>query len=612
MSDARSSRLIPALAVALFGAMALLSLRVNYGGSPYNLRAFAELPVLNGGRTKPLDSVARNALLTLSGKQTLEGPNGSSTAIEWMLDMAFNPVKADGLAVFEIDDPDVLGVMNIQQGNKRRFSFNDLRPYLKALEEQADQANKTKPEARGRFETAIVNLYNRLVLYQKLQNTLEASGTPEAMVELQALERRVPEILKAHMENPKNDPTFLKEVSFFVQKYKFMDRAAEFYPLPVAGKDGLDWISPGRSGLLRMSGAELHPGMAPIALMGDAYRVADIAAFNMALSKFSDISAALSPGDTVHARNETLFNHAQPFYNAMIIYLVAFLAMLISWLAWPRVLHRTAVWLLVLAFTVHTVGLFSRMILQGRPPVTNLYSSAIFVGWASVLLAIIVERFYRNGLAAVTASLIGFTTLIIAHHLAAQGDTLEMMRAVLDSNFWLATHVVSITIGYSSTFLSGFLAAAYLVRRLTTRENDESLVALDRMVYGVVCFSTLFSFVGTILGGIWADQSWGRFWGWDPKENGALMIVLWNAFVLHARWGRGVSPRSLMALVVFGNIVTSLSWFGVNMLGIGLHSYGFMDKAFLWLMIFDATQLAVMALSLAPAGAFYRRRRGNS
>ena len=120
------------------------------------------------------------------------------------------------------------------------------------------------------------------------------------------------------------------------------------------------------------------------------------------------------------------------------------------------------------------------------------------------------------------------------------------------------------------------------------------------MVYAIVCFATLFSFVGTVLGGIWADQSWGRFWGWDPKENGALLIVIWNAVILHVRWGNLLSTRGIMNLAVFGNIVTSFSWFGVNMLGIGLHSYGFMDAAFKWLMIFIASQLVVIAIGLLP------------
>jgi hypothetical protein len=120
------------------------------------------------------------------------------------------------------------------------------------------------------------------------------------------------------------------------------------------------------------------------------------------------------------------------------------------------------------------------------------------------------------------------------------------------------------------------------------------------MVYGIICFATLFSFVGTILGGIWADQSWGRFWGWDPKENGALLIVIWCAIILHARWGGLIKERGLMALTIFGNVVTSFSWFGVNMLGVGLHNYGFMEKAFQWLMVFIASQMILIGLALLP------------
>ena len=176
-----------------------------------------------------------------------------------------------------------------------------------------------------------------------------------------------------------------------------------------------------------------------------------------------------------------------------------------------------------------------------------------------------------------------------------------MMLAVLDSNFWLSTHVVAVTTGYAATFLAGFLAIIYVVRGVLTPSLDrDSADALSRMVYGVVCFATLFSFVGTVLGGIWADQSWGRFWGWDPKENGALIIVLWNALILHARWGGVVKQRGLMCLAIFGNIVTSWSWFGVNMLGIGLHSYGFTAAAFWSLSIFVASQLALIGLGLIP------------
>jgi ABC-type transport system involved in cytochrome c biogenesis permease subunit len=126
-----------------------------------------------------------------------------------------------------------------------------------------------------------------------------------------------------------------------------------------------------------------------------------------------------------------------------------------------------------------------------------------------------------------------------------------MLRAVLDTNVWLATHVVMVPLGYSSVALAGFLGIIYILRGLfTTSLNQTTASSLSRMMYGIICFATLFSFVGTILGGIWADQSWGRFWGSDPKENGALLIVMWNAIILYSRWGGLIRERGLTVMSV--------------------------------------------------------------
>jgi ABC-type transport system involved in cytochrome c biogenesis permease subunit len=284
-----------------------------------------------------------------------------------------------------------------------------------------------------------------------------------------------------------------------------------------------------------------------------------------------------------------------------VIYVLALLVLFASWLRWGDVLRPAAYGLLVAGAVVHTLGLVSRAVLQGRPPVTNLYSSAVFVGWGAVIVGVVLERMYRRGFGTAVAAASGFASLIVAHHLAGDGDTMEMMRAVLDSNFWLATHVVTITIGYSGTFLAGAIAIGWVIREhLAPRRDAGTTKAISSMVYGVICFALFFSFLGTVLGGIWADQSWGRFWGWDPKENGALLIVLWNAIILHARWGGFVRERGIMAMAIFGNVITSLSWFGVNMLGVGLHSYGFMDKAFWALFGFIASQLVIIGLALLP------------
>jgi len=323
--------------------------------------------------------------------------------------------------------------------------------------------------------------------------------------------------------------------------------------------------------------------------------------FNKAVDEHRSFLAATYTPELKKGAQENFFNHYEPFIKSSYVYVMAFLFGCAFWMTWSDWTRKSAYYLLLLAAVVHTSGLIFRMYLEGRPPVTNLYSSAIFVGWGGVLLGIILERIWKDGIGGVTAAAVGVATLIIAHHLSLSGDTMEMLRAVLDTNFWLATHVVMITLGYSAMFVAGFLAILFVVRGLMTSTlSQETARALNRMVYGVICFATLFSFVGTILGGIWADQSWGRFWGWDPKENGALLIVIWCAVILHARWGGLIKARGLMATAIFGNIITSFSWFGVNMLGVGLHSYGFMDKAFWWLAGFCGSQLVFICLAMIP------------
>src|SRR4026209_1909510 len=160
-------------------------------------------------------------------------------------------------------------------------------------------------------------------------------------------------------------------------------------------------------------------------------------------------------------------------------------------------LRRSGAWLVVIAFVVHTTGLIFRMVLENRPPVTNLYSSAIFIGWGAVVLGMILERFYRDGIGTVVASFVGFVTLVIAHNLAlgsnlaiGGGDTMIMLRAVLDTNFWLSTHVVIVTLGYASTFVAGVLGIIYVIRGIFTETlTSTTAKALSRMAYGILCFA---------------------------------------------------------------------------------------------------------------------------
>jgi ABC-type transport system involved in cytochrome c biogenesis permease subunit len=407
--------------------------------------------------------------------------------------------------------------------------------------------------------------------------------------------------VRAQQSGKKYDQEIFNAFLAELQRFDYMSRLAPPLIVPPDQTPG-DWKGVGTVMLEAAKGGAVSPAIGRYAAMAAALQNQNAAGFNSALADLTSSLELAFPRAFKKSWAEVFFNQMQPFYNAMVIYVLAGLLAIFSWFNRAESLRRSAVWLIGLAFFIHTTGLVYRIALQGRPPVTNLYSSAIFIGWGACLLGMILEKFYRNGIGAVVSSGMGFITLIIAHNLALDGDTMEMMRAVLDTNFWLATHVVAVTTGYASTFVAGFLALIYIVRGVFTNTLDQATAkSLGRMIYGIVCFATLFSFVGTVLGGIWADQSWGRFWGWDPKENGALIIVLWNALILHLRWGGMIRERGMVNCAVFGNVVTSWSWFGVNMLGIGLHSYGFTDAAFTWLTLFVSSQIGFIAIGLLPA-----------
>jgi ABC-type transport system involved in cytochrome c biogenesis permease subunit len=573
-----------------------------------DLAKFGQIPVLVGGRVKPLDTVARNSLLIIHGKQELRLEGGRRiNAMQWLTDALFNAPVADQYPVFLVQNADVLGLFGWEQSDRKYFSFAEFSPFLRQIDEQGAQPEKLESVQRSAYQNAILNLRNALVLYQRLKNSVQPEGTENFGVELQAFVSSIPGALKAARERESGenfDKTKLNDVAELIQRCEKLSEMAYMLAVPSAqlsGTANADWRSIGDSLLHSIGTGEIHPIVMDYAMIGDAYRAQDPSLFNQHVDLLANRFTNEQPNATKRASFEFLFNRLQPFSQSMALYVLAFLLACFSWLGWSRVLNRSAFYLLLLALAIHTFGLISRMYLQERPPVTNLYSSAIFIGWGAVIVALILERIFRDGIGAACAGAIGFITLIIAHHLAGSGDTLEMLQAVLDTNIWLATHVVAITTGYSAMFLAGMLAIIYVVRGIFTRSlRKQTADSLSRMTYGVICFATLFSFVGTVLGGIWADQSWGRFWGWDPKENGAVLIVLWCAIILHARWGGFIRQRGLMIMAIFGNVVTSFSWFGVNMLGVGLHSYGFMQKAFPWLVGFIISQLVLMAIAGMP------------
>ena len=579
---------------------------------------FGELPVTANGRVQPMDSLARNALLQLREKQTLNLEPWKAwsanpkiiSATEWLANVMMNPVVADEWPVVRLDNPDLISLLKLpekdtaKKSDGKHYSWNQMRPMLGVLDRETIRIQTNSlPSDRNAYENATIKLHARLNLYVRLKNSVQPEQAADWPAELAAYEKLIPDGLvavKAQQAGRPFNRTNFAELAGFIGMFQYMSRLEPPLILPPAN-DSSQWRRTGDALLATPRGVAIDDFVHDYAKLAGAFAANRPDAFNSALKDYNSLLVPTQSKAMAKARAEVFFNQMEPFYNAMVIYLLAGLLAVFSWFNLSETLRRSAVWLIVLAFVIHTIGLIYRMVLEGRPPVTNLYSSAIFIGWGACLLGLILEKFHKNGIGVVVSAGIGFITLIIAHHLALEGDTMEMMRAVLDTNFWLATHVVAVTVGYASTFVAGFLALIYIMRGLFTNTMDEATGrSLARMIYGIVCFATLFSFVGTVLGGIWADQSWGRFWGWDPKENGALIIVLWNALILHLRWGGIIRERGLVVCAIGGNIVTSWSWFGVNMLGIGLHSYGFTDAAFKWLVLFVVSQLGFIALGLLP------------
>ncbi|HEX5244141.1 MAG TPA: cytochrome c biogenesis protein CcsA [Tepidisphaeraceae bacterium] len=627
---------------------------------------FGKLPISFEGRVQPLASVARNSLKIISSHETLKDDKGNEVPPEqWLLDVMTKTGKWAQYKAIEINHPQIKDVLGLPE-KERFFSWYDIfkdQENARKLDEQARLASQVPAKQRDSYQNGMIDLHQHLGVYLRLfqvdaiATQFDLMSHPEVVRTMyqhvsEAIATVDPGLMAKIQSNPTADlrkafsealmRVDMKKLNTEQQQavYDFIDQSERTSLLSRLGPDeDLYLAAPldGSAKWLPLS-AVVHsnsetPGpesaVSFIHIVNDYERSGGsgvdpknlttdqrgaIRDFNADVASYQSKLEAALPSAMSKVDYESFFNRFDPFLICMVVYIAIFVLAICSWVIWERPFARSAFWLLLLALSIHTFALVSRVYISGRPPVTNLYSSAVFIAWGIVVFCTFLEWIYRNGVALITASTAGFLSLLVAAGLAStEGDTMKQLQAVLDTNFWLATHVVCVTLGYTATFLTGLLAIIYIIRVVFGRStSDQDMKDHSKMVYGVICFAMLFSFVGTILGGIWADQSWGRFWGWDPKENGAVLIVLWNALILHARWGGLVRDRGVMVLAILGNIVTSWSWFGTNMLGIGLHSYGFMQSAQFWLIAFMASQLLLAGIGMIPPRLWASFRVGGS
>ncbi|MEI6467824.1 MAG: cytochrome C biogenesis protein, partial [Verrucomicrobiota bacterium] len=487
-------KFLPLAALLLAVLYVASTLRAPKNPGAFDVGGFSRLPLLVNGRLKPIDTVARSSLLQLQGRQTVTTAEGRKLLpAEWLLDVAFRPELADTYPHFEIVHPEVLAIFDLKaqdgQGEKR-FSLRQLEPKISELQRQARLADPVEAAVRTSFQRAVTQLYGNLVHYQRLRHGFAAPGRSDFLGELLKFQDTVAAgvtAIRAKQAGQPHDEAVAKAMTELGEQFVVMNESTTFLVIPpdADNTDLAAWRTAGAALLETFRSGRVNAAALAYAGFGHAWRNEKPEQFNKLVELFrSDLAKRFTPA-LEKCDAEARFNTAQPFYASMTLYALAFFVAVFSWLLWPDALGRAAFWLITIAWIVATAGIATRMWLEGRPPVTNLYSSALFVGWGAVGLCLILESFFRNAIGSVAAGVIGFATLLIAHHLSLSGDTLEMMRAVLDSNFWLATHVVVVTSGYSATFLAGFLAIIYIVRGVFTKTLDPTTAdSLARMVYG--------------------------------------------------------------------------------------------------------------------------------
>ena len=483
------------------------------------------IPVQSEGRIKPFDSFARNQLLRFYGKREVKEHQLKAT--DWLLDLILDPQGGRDLKIFNIRNPEVVSSLFLDWTNEHKYSYNEIIPGLKNQIDLITAIDEKDDSDKSPFEKQLIELSHNAIVFEELSYMKNIKLIPPALLDENAVWQSPFDFIISGVTPAYHQEEILNSL----QKYL----AARF----------------------QKNNSEM----------------------NNALARYETITADLpiSSLDVKKLKSETWMNEVDLFVKSLAFYILSFLLIGVSWMVKPTLFRNISYLSLIVGFLIHGYGILLRMQIMGRPPVSTLYESVIFVSFIILLLAVTLEYFRADGLGIFVGSVGGSILHFVGFSYAADGDTLGMLVAVLDSNFWLATHVTTITIGYGASLAAGFIGHLYLIQNILNPSNNKKLKSIFNNLFGMTLFALFFTLFGTILGGIWADQSWGRFWGWDPKENGALLIVLWQLLMIHSRLAGIVKPPLFALGMGLNNIIVALAWFGVNLLQVGLHSYGFDD-----------------------------------
>ncbi len=580
--------------------------------------AFATIPIQNQGRIKPIDTFARSILETFSGRDYTE----NNDAVTWIARVLFTPETVQSEKIFRIQNNAVRDTLGLTDRTGHRYSITEIIPALTRARDiwgpltTRPQKDLSLPQKQLLELVQNVDTYidlsgtfvrhhrNLLIDNPNIANLLNIPvGTHLSISDLKSHQKellRAMTALNKKAAQQKSTDKMLPHEKMLIQLIALMQEmdmrppAQLFRVIPDSQKNVSPQTSSAWSPPQDNINNDLTITWQQLAQEISSQNTVDITKSLALIKEKTRIDTPIRSFKIEH-----ILNTYHPMTISLILYTIALISVfLMTVTKWHPQIHQTIIvtmiTTLLFAISLHLFGIMGRMIILSRPPVTNLYDSILFVGIISVIGLSLTALFKHDKLYIVLAAITAILLQSIGLKFDTEGDTLQILSAVLDTNFWLATHVVMITCGYATSIITAMIAHTALFYRII-QPHDSSRTATLYRTTNTASFIALFTTtVGTILGGIWADQSWGRFWGWDPKENGALLIVLWLIWVLHGRIGGFIHEVGTLALLATLNVIVALAWFGVNLLGVGLHSYGFTQNATIGLILFCTIEIAII------------------
>jgi ABC-type transport system involved in cytochrome c biogenesis permease subunit len=646
------SRLTSLLAASLFlcaqAATAADLPPLDLFRDPEVTKIYEAIPVQEGGRIKPLEKAANTRLLSFRARQSLwltdtgemdgkpltdpatqkpivkeGGKPVKLSGTQWLLMSWFRPDIGKIVPLFKVDNSSAIAELGLPTKAKRdQYTYAEIEPARETLMKKMGEYRQLPSKQQSPEQRMIVQLAASFLDYEMMMGHFDFIRAPfgSGEVELPAgvtkpvrLSKSLPTVLEVLKTSgaPMQLPWFRE---FFKTALGAMmsgnaENQLRIFPLADTSKEV--WAGPGEVIFESMNGSMTPDAehLQWMALYEEVFlALPDAAKFKAAsqtlLSKIQ--TAAKERGEAQRVGLEQHLIKADYFFKAQWAFLVGLILVGLTWISpgsrFEKVCKILSWLVLLYATSLAVTGLVVRCLIMQRPPITTLYETILFIGASCALFGIIAEWMTKRGLGLLIAAVSGAACMFLSIQFdtAEATDNLQQLQAVLITNFWLSTHVPLINLGYAACMVAALISMIYFIQRIfgLIQTGNENARFLTKLGYGFIAVGLLLSLVGTVLGGIWANYSWGRFWGWDPKENGALMIVLMCLVILHARLGGYIREIGLHCCNLILGCIVIFSWFGVNQLGVGLHAYGFTDGTWPKIYAYWVSQIILLCYGL--------------